>query len=150
MCINLLHMNMHPYVCIQIRIYGHASIFFWKKIDGYCSTVQGLLDWFEVDLGFSWAFIYSNRFVCSVCMYTNTHLWTYMYVKYVCRCASIYCIWICIHMYVYKYASVDMHLFKHTPAALWKSVLLVFGGVPIEVLLLLPSFSKAHVCLYYL
>jgi len=25
--------------------------------DGYCSTVQGLLDWFEVDLGFTWAFI---------------------------------------------------------------------------------------------
>jgi len=22
-------------------------------LDGYCSTVQGLLDWFEVDLGFS-------------------------------------------------------------------------------------------------
>jgi len=22
-------------------------------IDGYCSTVQGLLDWFEVDLGFT-------------------------------------------------------------------------------------------------
>jgi len=22
-------------------------------VDGYCSTVQGLLDWFEVDLGFS-------------------------------------------------------------------------------------------------
>ena len=26
MCINLFHMNMHPYVCIQIRICGHASI----------------------------------------------------------------------------------------------------------------------------
>jgi len=22
-------------------------------VDGYCSTVQGLLDWFEVDLGFT-------------------------------------------------------------------------------------------------
>jgi len=22
-------------------------------LDGYCSTVQGLLDWFEVDLGFA-------------------------------------------------------------------------------------------------
>ena len=22
-------------------------------LDGYCSTVQGLLDWFEVDLGFT-------------------------------------------------------------------------------------------------
>jgi len=25
----------------------------WAFLDGYCSTVQGLLDWFEVDLGFS-------------------------------------------------------------------------------------------------
>ena len=22
-------------------------------VDGYCSTLQGLLDWFEVDLGFT-------------------------------------------------------------------------------------------------
>jgi len=41
--------------------------------DGYCSTVQGLLDWFEVDLGFTWAFIYSNRFVCSVCFTDVAH-----------------------------------------------------------------------------
>jgi len=24
-----------------------------SSFDGYCSTVQGLLDWFEVDLGFT-------------------------------------------------------------------------------------------------
>jgi len=24
-----------------------------SSLDGYCSTVQGLLDWFEVDLGFT-------------------------------------------------------------------------------------------------
>ena len=29
---------------------SHAKIRFF---DGYCSTVQGLLDWFEVDLGFT-------------------------------------------------------------------------------------------------
>ena len=33
--------------------------------DGYCSTVQGLLDWFEVDLGFTeLSFI---QIVCSAC-----------------------------------------------------------------------------------
>ena len=42
-------------VCVVSNVEG---IFFF---DGYCSTVQGLLDWFEVDLGFTWAFIYSNR-----------------------------------------------------------------------------------------
>ena len=25
----------------------------YTSVDGYCSTVQGLLDWFEVDLGFT-------------------------------------------------------------------------------------------------
>jgi len=28
-------------------------LFFKFFFDGYCSTVQGLLDWFEVDLGFT-------------------------------------------------------------------------------------------------
>ena len=28
--------------------------------DGYCSTVQGLLDWFEVDLGFTFVDGYCN------------------------------------------------------------------------------------------
>ena len=46
--------------------------------DGYCSTVQGLLDWFEVNLGFTRAFIYSNRFVCSVCFCSPLVLfWTF-------------------------------------------------------------------------
>jgi len=30
--------------------YYYSYFFFF---DGYCSTVQGLLDWFEVDLGFT-------------------------------------------------------------------------------------------------
>ena len=32
-----------------ISVTKYARLFF----DGYCSTVQGLLDWFEVDLGFT-------------------------------------------------------------------------------------------------
>ena len=33
----------------RVRITFPKFTFF----DGYCSTVQGLLDWFEVDLGFT-------------------------------------------------------------------------------------------------
>ena len=33
-------------LCLCLSIH-HSSL------DGYCSTVQGLLDWFEVDLGFT-------------------------------------------------------------------------------------------------
>jgi len=31
----------------------HPSCLTWLLFDGYCSTVQGLLDWFEADLGFT-------------------------------------------------------------------------------------------------
>ena len=37
------------YVCVYIRQDRMHHTF----LDGYCSTVQGLLDWFEVDLGFA-------------------------------------------------------------------------------------------------
>ena len=32
---------------------GVENVFVDAFLDGYCSTVQGLLDWFEVGLGFS-------------------------------------------------------------------------------------------------
>jgi len=35
---------------IEVFFYMMKIITF---LDGYCSTVQGLLDWFEVDLGFT-------------------------------------------------------------------------------------------------
>jgi len=61
----LIHMCdlIHSYVTRMMHIF----------FDGYCSTVQGLLDWFEVDLGFTRDFIYSNRFVCSVTR--MMHIW---------------------------------------------------------------------------
>jgi len=37
------------WVCTSVPL-AYAKVFF---LDGYCSTVQGLLDWFEVDLGFA-------------------------------------------------------------------------------------------------
>jgi len=49
------------FVCMCVHVHNHeihswppsmvAAYFFF--FDGYCSTVQGLLDWFEVDLGFT-------------------------------------------------------------------------------------------------
>jgi len=33
-----------------------------RRLDGYCSTVQGLLDWFEIDLGFPEPFLL--RLIC--------------------------------------------------------------------------------------
>jgi len=44
----ILHMHVYICACLFVCI-TYVCTFF----DGYCSTVQGLLDWFEVDLGFT-------------------------------------------------------------------------------------------------
>ena len=56
------HGYTHRHLSTSTRLVNLSSTSF---VDGYCSTVQGLLYWFEVDLGFTRAFIYSNLFVCS-------------------------------------------------------------------------------------
>ena len=37
-------------------------------LDGYCSTVQGLLDWFEVDLGFT-ELLFIQIDLCVMCVF---------------------------------------------------------------------------------
>jgi len=36
-------------------------------LDGYCSTVQGLLDWFEIDLGFT-ELLFIQIDLCVLCV----------------------------------------------------------------------------------
>jgi len=40
-------------------------------LDGYCSTVQGLLDWFEVDLGFT-ELLFTQIDLCVMCVFIIT------------------------------------------------------------------------------
>ena len=49
---------------------------FLSFLDGYCSTVQGLLDWFEVDLGFT-ELLFIQIDLCVMCLF----------VLYVCFCS---------------------------------------------------------------
>ena len=50
-------------------------------LDGYCSTVQGLLDWFEVDLGFTeLSFIQID--LCVLCDADLSEICTYIYMQY--------------------------------------------------------------------
>jgi len=39
--------------CSSLFLQFYSPISNHTFLDGYCSTVQGLLDWFEVDLGFT-------------------------------------------------------------------------------------------------
>jgi len=41
-----MHVLLCIYTCVCECVCTYVSF-----LDGYCSTVQGLLDWFEVDLG---------------------------------------------------------------------------------------------------
>jgi len=96
------------------RILNYTAFF-----DGYCSTVQGLLDWFEVDLGFTeLSFIQIDLCVLDgeqtprrILNYTaflqletpriaNSRLWHAAELGEVCRmCIYIYmCISRCVHV----------------------------------------------------
>jgi len=46
---------VYMYICIYVYMYLSKVSFSIQRtfLDRYCSTVQGLLDWFEVDLGFT-------------------------------------------------------------------------------------------------
>ena len=54
-------------VCLQIvRVRCVVRAF----LDGYCSTVQGLLDWFEVDLGFT-ELLFIQIDLCVLCVFSK-------------------------------------------------------------------------------
>jgi hypothetical protein len=111
-------------------------------LDGYCSTVQGLLDWFEVDLGFTklCLVVYSDWFV--YCMFFRllhqrrgacpahefyVHFYSFwkclcLYRKkstniHVCACACVCVrlhIYIHTHIYVYIYIYIYIYRCVHT------------------------------------
>ena len=45
-------------------------------LDGYCSTVQGLLDWFEVDLGFT-ELSFVQIGLCVLCVSVVHCVWSF-------------------------------------------------------------------------
>ena len=53
---------LFAYICIQPVYLQHAVL------DGYCSTVQGLLDWFEVDLRFT-ELLFIQIGLCVMCVF---------------------------------------------------------------------------------
>jgi len=53
-------------------LYGHS--FFFSFFDGYCSAIQGLLDWFEVDLGFT-KLLFIQTDLCVLCVFLFYFLW---------------------------------------------------------------------------
>jgi len=91
------------YVCVSFALF----FFFY----GYCSTVQDLLDWFEVDLGFSeLSFIQID--LCVLCVsfayvhifvYTCIRVHLYIYIeRYTYICMHIY-IYVYMYVYIYRY-----------------------------------------------
>ena len=50
-CVCLCSRERPPMLRQIFFLIGASALFFF--VDGYCSTVQGSLDWFEVDLGFT-------------------------------------------------------------------------------------------------
>jgi len=79
---------LYAYIsCMCLCAYFRCICLVYTFFDGYCSTVQDLLDWFEVDLGFAeLSFIQID--LCVLCLvYTSDirthihiHMWLYMYI----------------------------------------------------------------------
>jgi len=61
----------------------HALFFF----DGYCSTVQGLLDWFEVDLGFT-ELLFVQIDLCVLCCMAYVDGGYGLFGAYICDCIT--------------------------------------------------------------
>jgi len=53
--------------CVEIS--AHLNVF----LDGYCSTVQGLLDWYVVNLGFT-RLLFIRTDLCDVYIFISAHL----------------------------------------------------------------------------
>ena len=102
-----LHMHSHCVHCIQLQSYIHTQYAETVYVqvsrpffDGYCSTVQGLLDWFEVDLGFTeLSFIQID--LCVLCMYRSPALYTYTVTRHIFQS--------CIHTQSLHTQSLHMH-----------------------------------------
>jgi len=109
-------MNVEGGYLWRTVLYTYEYIFF----DGYCSTVQGLLDWFEVDLGFTeLLFIQIDLCVMRVCvLYSPVSLsscpffghpavlYTYVYVGALCTirvntqvCTYVH-MWVCTYIHI--------------------------------------------------
>jgi len=53
-------------ICVYTHIYTCMCVYKHVFLEGYCSTVQGLLGWFEVDLGFTSFRLF--RLICVFCV----------------------------------------------------------------------------------
>jgi len=90
----------------------------YSIFDGYCSTVQGLLDWFEVDLRFTDLLfiqietlerVRDQREKCVCVLYSITHVYIYIYVidcMRVCRACLRMCVCVvavkCRRLYILR------------------------------------------------
>jgi len=62
-------------VCVYFcHSLSHTHTYLIAFLDGYCSTLQGLLDWFEVDLGFPVLVLFRLICVFCVCLFLSHSL----------------------------------------------------------------------------
>ena len=64
----VLHLSRFLVDPIPVLISAHSTHRDCTFFDGYCSTVQGLLDWFEVDLRFT-DLSFIQIYLCVLCVF---------------------------------------------------------------------------------
>jgi len=88
----LIHISVSYACCSCVRVCMCAFL------DGYSSTVQGLLDWFEVDLGFT-------KLVCLLLVRECVRVCVCVLCAYVCVCVCL-CVCVCARAPVCVHACV--------------------------------------------
>jgi len=108
--------------CMHFRLFSSACTFLY----GYCSTVQGLLDWFEVGLGFT-ELLFIQIDLCVICV--NMHFRLFSSARTYQKCAahvaaaavlisvtstSCVCVFVCVYVCICVCVCVCVRLVSST------------------------------------
>jgi len=77
-------------------------------LDRYCRTVQGVLDWFEVDLGFTRLLFFQSR------LHTHTHTHTHTHIHTHTRTHAHTHTLTHTHTHTHTYTHIHTHTHTHT------------------------------------
>jgi len=128
------------WVCVCRRVGWQFCVFvgvcLWLEfdmcicLDGYCSTVQGLLDWFAVDLGFTELLIVQiDLCVCGsspTCAYVVSVCLCLVWCVCVSVCLCV-CVSVCLCFCMYEYAQVSVSACVSVCLCVYVSVCLCLG-----------------------
>jgi len=85
-----VHIHMSQAVCTCTQDFVCEPHDMHSFLDGYCSTLQGLLDWFEVDLRFTKLLFIQTDLCVNPTTRTFLYMYTCIYIHIICHIFARY------------------------------------------------------------